>query len=247
MVSWPQATRGDMFNKRKKVKLTFHTSGTQQLVDMFSANNGHKLMPDWARSLGKSTNENILNMNTCPGFVDLLKKSVALPLWMDHRITYQGSQLLDVQLPGVSDKQILKFVQQHHSSQWGNAFKQSSHVKLMSPWLVTCDSDLEWLMHDPTWHKNNSMGQYTLTPGLLNFKYQSGTAVNMFLTPSEKPNTITLEAGTIIAYLTPLADVDIEIECKRVSDDEWYSLLKHQFTFTNMYNKTKKFLNRGSK
>jgi len=247
MVSWPQATRGDMFNKRKKVKLTFHTSGTQQLVDMFSANNGHKLMPDWARSLGKSTNENILNMNTCPGFVDLLKKSVALPLWMDHRITYQGSQLLDVQLPGVSDKEILKFVQQHHSSQWGNAFKQSSHVKLMSPWLVTCDSDLEWLMHDPTWHKNNSMGQYTLTPGLLNFKYQSGTAVNMFLTPSEKPNTITLEAGTIIAYLTPLADVDIEIECKRVSDDEWYSLLKHQFTFTNMYNKTKKFLNRGSK
>jgi len=235
-----------MFKRNKKVKLTFHTRNTQQLVDMFGPNNGHKLLPDWMKALGKSKNDNIPNMNTCPGFVDLLKKSVAIPLWADHKITYQGSQILNVQVPGVPDNEIHMSVQQHHPDQWGNAFKNSAHVKLMSPWLVTSNSDIEWMMHDPTWHKNKSMGHYTLTPGLLNFKYQSGTAVNMFLTPSDIPATITIEAGTIIAYLTPMADIDVEVECKQVSSDEWAALTKHQFTFSNTYNKTKKFLDRGN-
>ena len=78
--------------------------------------------------------------------------------------------------------------------------------------------------------------------------YQSATAVNMFIAPSLGPSEITLEAGNVIAYLTPLQhDVKIELETKWVPEEEWRSLMKHHFTFDGFYRKTKKWLDRNKK
>ena len=145
----------------------------------------------------------------------------------------------------------IHFVQQHMPVQWNQAFKGYTHAKLMSPWLVTAEGpyrDTPFLMHDPSWHNTTQLGKYNLLPGELNFAYQSGTAINMFLQPSLGPAELTLEAGNIIAYLTPLQhDVKVELEVKWVTEEEWRRLLKHQFTFDGFYRKTKKWLDRNKK
>ena len=59
----------------------------------------------------------------------------------------------------------------------------------------------------------------------------------MFLSPSSNQKTLLLEAGDPIVYLTPLDDVDLEINVKEVSTDEWQRLLNYQFSFKNNYKK----------
>ena len=240
-----------MFKKEKKVKLTFHTYQTQQLIDMFPPKLAGQSAPDWFKNLKVSKNTLFPNMNSCPGMVDLFKNTINIPLWQDIRIKYDNGSIQDVDVPGVPKGEEIHFVQQHMPVQWNQAFKGYTHVKLMSPWLVTAEGpyrDTPFLMHDPSWHNTTQLGQFNLLPGELNFAYQSATAVNMFLQPSIGPSEITLEAGNIIAYLTPLQhDVKVELEVKWVTEEEWRRLLKHQFTFDGFYRKTKKWLSRNKK
>ena len=237
-----------MFKKTKTVKLTFHTHQTQQLIDLFSPKLAGQLTPDWFKSLKVSQNELIPNMNSCPGVVSLFKNSINIPLWADHRITYNNDKIINVDIPGIPKGEEYHFLQQHHPDQWNRAFKNSCHVKLMSPWLVTTNSDVPFLMHDATWHNDKQVGEYNIVPGELDFRYQSGTAINMFLPPTHGDKQLTLEAGTVIAYLTPLQnDVKVIVETKWVTEEEWRRLLKHQFTFSGIYRKTKKWLERNSK
>ena len=163
----------------------------------------------------------------------------------DYKITYEKSIILDVECPGAnSNGNIQEHIQQHTPNQWNFAYKDSCHVKLMSPWLVKSDTDIDFMMHDPTWHKEKQMGMYTLVPGIVNFKYQPSTAINMFLTPSEKSKTIELEAGAPMAYLTPLGNVNLKIKTELISHERWNQMLKHRFSFTNLAQKTKKFIMR---
>ena len=238
-----------MFKKEKKVKLTFHTHQTQQLIDMFPPKLAGQSAPDWFKTLQVSKNNLVPNMNECPGMVDLFKNTVNIPLWQDIRIKYDKGQISDVDIPGVPKGHEIHFVQQHMPQQWNEAFKGFTHVKLLSPWLVTAEGpyrNTPFLMHNPSWHNTKQLGKYNILPGELNFAYQSGTAINMFLQPSIGPNEITLEAGNIISYLTPLQyDVKVEVQVKWVTEERWKSLLKHQFTFNKFYRKTKKWLDRN--
>jgi hypothetical protein len=238
-----------MFKKEKKVKLTFHTYHTKQLIDMFSPKLAGQLVPEWFKTLKVSKNKLFPNMNSCPGMVDLFKNTINIPLWQDFHIKYDKGQVIDVDVPGVPKGNEQHFIQQHHPDQWNGAFKGYTHVKLMSPWLVTAEGpyrDIPFLLHAPSWHHTEQLGMFNVLPGELNFAYQSATAINMFLQPTLGPAEITLEAGNIIAYLTPLQhDVKIEIETKWVTEEEWRSLMKHHFTFDGFYRKTKKWLDRG--
>lgn len=238
-----------MFKKEKKVKLTFHTYHTKQLIDMFSPKLAGQLVPDWFKTLKVSKDKLFPNMNSCPGMVDLFKNTINIPLWQDFRIKYDKGQVIDVDVPGVPKGNEQHFIQQHHPDQWNGAFKGYTHVKLMSPWLVTAEGpyrDIPFLLHAPSWHHTEQLGMFNVLPGELNFAYQSATAINMFLQPTLGPSEITLEAGNVIAYLTPLQhDVKIELDTKWVTEEEWRSLMKHHFTFDGFYRKTKKWLDRG--
>ena len=227
---------------RKTINLTFYTKENEQLVEMFSPDLMKKFIPNWFKGLKHTPG---VTMNNCPGFVDFLQSSIVIPLWSDYKITYEKSIILDVECPGASSSNnIQEYIQQHTPNQWNFAYKDSCHVKLMSPWLVKSDTDIDFMMHDPTWHKEKQMGMYTLVPGIVNFKYQPSTAINMFLTPSEKSKTIEFEAGAPMAYLTPLGNVNLKIKTELISHERWNQMLKHRFSFTNLAQKTKKFIMR---
>ena len=85
-----------MFKKEKKVKLTFHTYHTQQLIDMFPPKLAGQLVPDWFKTLKVSKDKLFPNMNSCPGMVDLFKNTINIPLWQDIRIKYDKGQIIDV-------------------------------------------------------------------------------------------------------------------------------------------------------
>jgi len=227
---------------KKTVNITFYTKEYEQLVQLFSPDTMNKFIPDWFKNL---KNVPGMTMNNCPGFVDFLQSSIAIPLWSDFHITYHKETITNVVCPAAHDHMMgHDQLQQHDKQQWNNAYKNCCHVKLMSPWLAKCDTNIDFMMHDNTWHKEKQMGEYTLVPGILNFTYQPATAINMFLSPTEKPKTLTLEAGEPIAYLTPLGDVKLKVKTELVSHERWNQMLRHRFTFTNIMPKIKKFIMR---
>ena len=47
-----------------------------------------------------------------------------------------------------------------------------------------------------------------------------------------------------MAYLTPLGNVNLKIKTELISHERWNQMLKHRFSFTNLAQKTKKFIMR---
>lgn len=226
------------FKKTKKIKLKFHTCEQRPFKDLFSPVQAVSAIPDWWKQIPK---QEFPTMRSCPGFIELFKHSIGLPLWRDHEITYQDDKILDMSIAGVSPDSVYHYVQHHDPRQWGEAYAGRPHLKFMNPWLITCDKPVKFLLTGATWHQKD-FEDWIIPSGIVEFKNQTGAHLNTFLAHSHQPKTLKLDAGTIMAYLIPLEDVEVEIETKQVSTDEWRQLLNYQWTFTNVYNKTKKLL-----
>ena len=226
-----------MFKKKDTAThLIFHTSGSKQKRDLFSPQEGMKLLPDWFKTIDR--NQEYPTLATCPGFIELFKKSINIPLWSDIKITYKGNQLTDVQMPGIGQMS-REFIQVHTPDQWGDGFKNSLHIKLMSPWHITSNKDTPFLMHDAVWHKEHIDG-YNVLPGVMEFKYQHASHINIMLPNSSIEKTLMLKAGTIIAHLTPLSDTKLSIESKLISQEKWMGLQNYISSFKTPYATAKK-------
>jgi hypothetical protein len=225
-----------MFKRKTTTKLTFLTKESQIYPQILEPRT--KFWPDWWRSL---TRQDFPTMKTCPGFVDLLKNTITVPLWRDYHITYTD-KIQNVSVPGVQDKQQMdEWVDIHPSEQYGNHYKDYVHIKLKTPWITVCNNDTRFLMTDATWHRDE-FENYRVLPGELEFRYQHSSHINLFLPKNDEPKVLELEAGTPICYLTPLTDQHIDIECKRINSEEWFSYIQMPFTFQNQYRKILKII-----
>jgi hypothetical protein len=195
-----------------------------------------KLLPDWFKTIDRS--QKGATLATCPGFIDLFKTSINIPLWSDISITYKDNNILNVQMPGIGQV-TREQIQVHGSEQWGNGFKNSLHIKIMNPWQVTSNIATPFLMHDAVWHKD-TINDYNVLPGVIEFKYQHASHINIMLPMTPKEKTINLKAGTIIAHLTPMVDTNLTIESKLVSHEEWLGLQNYISSFKTPYAIAKK-------
>lgn len=228
--------------KRKQVKLTFHTH-RQSLIKLFPPSIGMKNLPDWFHNNDKSAS--YPNINKCSGLNELYKKAINIPLWSDINFSYSSNGILDIRMPGVPPEMIYEYVTHHNEEQYNNAFKDSYHFKLMNPWLITSDSLVPFLMIDSTWNRSR-FDQYTVLPGMVEFKYQTGAHINCFIHPTKHQQTLKLQGGNPICQLVPLEDVDIKIEYKKVSMEEWRDLLPNVWTDDNLYRKSKKMMEKNN-
>tara|TARA_X000001036_G_scaffold73013_1_gene64483 strand:+ start:975 stop:1718 length:744 start_codon:yes stop_codon:yes gene_type:complete len=237
-----------MFKRnQKKPTLTFWCKETPIWAETFSPK--VKLYPDWWRGLkepktphghGPASMHDIMpTMKTCPGFVDLLKTAIAVPMWKEMKIEYD-TELKKIDVAGVIDQnEFSQYVESHASIQYGDYFANSLHLKLKTPWMVTCNSDIEFLMMDAVWHRKNHYN-YTVLNGKLEFKYQHGSHVNIFIPKSRSTKTLHIDAGIPICYLLPLTEREIDIKIETVSHEKWMQFVQPPSWFRGHYEKMKK-------
>jgi|TARA_B100001094_G_scaffold167978_1_gene162472 hypothetical protein len=229
-----------MFKTKSTTKLMFLTKESNLYAEIL--NPRYNLFPDWWRGLNK---QDIPTMKTCPGFVDLLKTTITVPLWKDYHIRY-SDKIENISVPGVTDKQQMEeWIHFHPSEQYGNHFNNYLHLKLKNPWMTICNDNTRFLMTDATWHRDQ-FESYSVLTGELEFRYQSSCHVNIFIPKSKTTQVLKLEAGDPICYLKPLTDRTVEIEAKKVSTEEWFSYIQMPFTFQNQYRKILKLIKQRS-
>jgi hypothetical protein len=230
------------FKKRKKVTLTFNTVA-HPLIDLFPPTIGMKNVPSWWSDVSKNqakvdVSDYMPTITSCPGITDLFKRAITVPLWMDFEIKYGRGGIQNISAPGASPETMDQLISIHHPGQWKGAFPGAQHLKLLCPWNIESDIMVPFLMVESTWHKNE-LSKYTIPPGVIEFKYQHGCHVNMFLHPTTNPTeTLRLDAGMKFIHLVPLEDVDIEIKYKKITGEQsaqfnlWPSKFKRNYLFT---------------
>ena len=202
-----------------------------------------RCLPDWWKALSISTTTpNRLGaagtMKNCSGFTGLYEHGLMLPLWSDLALEI-GEENNDYYKYQYADKQSV--IQHHGAEQHGNQFsaRQYQHLKLQSPWRFVCDERVSFLFCEPTW----ALLKYTtlsVLPGILEFKYQDKTNINMFIRRTKEVQQLTLPYLLPLAHVIPLSERPLKIV---VSDDaKLWQKTKYMHTPVTFVRSYKNFL-----
>jgi hypothetical protein len=204
----------DIFFKRKKIVVDAFTANVTA-YDLFPIQKAVKFVPDWWKKVPPSYYDDEqgnglairrASMKTCAGFLDLYKTGFILPLWSDLTIQSQGTEYQYQFADATSN------VSFHSTEQIGPEFMKYMHVKLLSPWRIREKTGIQFLYSQPSWNEPQELMYHTTPPGIIEYKYQHTTNVNMFLT---KGRRFDWSAGRPMAHIIPLTehDVDLKVHC----------------------------------
>lgn len=211
------------------------------LTKLFPVLYAHERIPVWHKTLPPTikTPSGPMRgtMKTCPGVSDLFKKGMILQSWSDV--------YLDWSKPGASGLywEPNDIGESHVSAQWNNskAFEDYIHFKFLSPWKFVEKTEVKWLMLDTFWLDPNV--KYVVPTGMLEYKYQHTTNVNMWIPKNAFPKNLTIPAGKELTQIIPLSDKDVVLHQHEIEESEYIrKYIGIQHTFAASYYKKKKLL-----
>jgi len=170
-------------------------------------------------------------MKTCPGVSTLFTSGFIIQNWSDIWLGNEPAGL--TWYPENAGEA-------HHPKQWGNAFKGFNHVKLVSPWRIKEKTGVNFLYTNCFWHDDEF--KPVIVNGVVEYKYQHTTSVNMLVPKKMFPSELTVPAGKELAHVIPLSEKEIVINSHEVSPLEFERLNAYGFTFSGQYFKRKKLL-----
>jgi hypothetical protein len=183
--------------------------------------NGIEVIPEWWKKLPKTTcsHEDFFptaTMKTCVGMRDYYHKSIAMPLWSDIHVDVLNGEYRWQFADGVSNAAI-------HSEAQFNGFlnrAEYGHIKIESPWLLTTKSDLNWIQTQPIYNRKE-LKNYSLAQGLLNFKLQHTSNIQMFLDLSTDRQFV-IPFNSIFLF-TPLSDKKVVVHRHLITKEQFAS------------------------
>lgn len=222
-----------MFWKKEKNKIIFNNR-KQKLIDILPPTIGMKNTPAWW------TNKNNYkpHITSCSGIIELYKRSITIPLWVDFEIELNNKNISNIFVPGVHPDNMYEYVVAHHSEQYNNAYDDYHHIKLINPWLIETAEMVPFLLIDAVWNRN-TFEDYTIPSGMLEFKYQHSCHINIFVKKSKEYKKIKFEGGSKFVQLIPLYEKELEIEYKKIDQEKFLDLMPLVITEHHNYYKIK--------
>jgi hypothetical protein len=94
----------------------------------------------------------------------------------------------------------------------------------------------------PVWHLKNPL-EWTVVPGMLEFKYQHATNINLLFKLRPEKYMVRIKAGQPIAHLVPMFDQSWEFETKAMDISDWKKhFARWPHSFDLVYQKTRAFV-----
>ncbi len=170
-------------------------------------------------------------MKTCPGVSSLYRTGFIIQNWHDIWISVDGPDITWQPVP---------VAESHDPGQWGNAFKNHYHLKLVSPWRLKEKTGVKFMFTNTLWHDEDFKPK--VVNGIVEYKYQHTSSVNMLVPKNMFPKSQLIPAGKELVHVVPLSDKDVVIKMHVVDSKELQKLQSWVFTFNGHYFKRKKFL-----
>ena len=174
---------------------------------------------EWGFLKGKVVKEAVPTMKGCRGFTDLYKNSFIIPYWGNLEFfvknkeekCYHWQSDYDPKFPYSTHHPPLQY------SGWVSDDYQ--HAKLVSPWLFKTNRYVKFALVDPLWNRNE-LSNYTVLPGVLDFKYQFEININLMIKCESEERSFLLSPGNPVAQLIPLSEETVEVKNHIISPNE---------------------------
>lgn len=167
----------------------------------------------------------------CVGLINLFSNGFIIPAWCDLGVEMdaKGNHLWHAPMN--------MHVMQHPSFQlWDGLYKDYGHVKLGSPWVIHEKTGVNFTWNQCDWNNTDDLHKYRIVSGVLDFKYQHQSNVNMFL---RKSSLIDFKAGDPLVHLIPISESNVKIKTHVVDTNELMKLNTNQVQYVNQYRTTK--------
>lgn len=227
-----------LFKSKKKIVDCF--TANPHAYNLFPISPSTKHFPEWWKNtpttLEKRTSANLIvevaTAKTCQGILDLYKKSYTLPLWSD---LVMETEEQGCRFQFADESSTLSF---HDSGLTNHTFGNYLNIKLLSPWILKETSGTNFLFTQPFWSMPSDISTVQIPPGILEFKHQHSTHVNLLLNKGHRHDW---SAGKPIAHIIPLTENSIEFRNHLVSETELKNISGANLPFfVGAYHKTKK-------
>ena len=227
-----------LWGKNKEIVVHCYTDRAE-VYNYFPIVDNKKIIPGWFKKLKApffNSPENAhSNLKLCSGFTDLFKTGFSIPLWSDLFIEV-GEKGSDYYRWQYSDN--FSEIGIHGEHQYGKHFKEEEyqHLKLMSPWLLQCEDNINFLAVEPFW-QFKELENISILPGSVQFYSQPSTNINLFMRREAEKQKILLNAGMPIYTYVPITERKVRIETHLVSSKKISSLRKQAYSmkFLNHY------------
>jgi hypothetical protein len=188
----------------------------------------YKFFPSWFKDLKKT-----LNMGAGPeNQLQTIKHCQAFKkYYTSNTIILPAPCMLEIEL-GTNKNPYFTFktsepkveVRDHLNPQFKNMVDDThKDLKIMYPWKLKTNKYIEFLWSDPVWNRSNVF-DYTVMPGILDFKYQFDTPVNFFVKFKDEKQTLNFTIGEPLVILAPLSDCNIKIQHHIIDEDKYRSM-----------------------
>tara|TARA_R100000479_G_C6321060_1_gene177738 strand:- start:66 stop:740 length:675 start_codon:yes stop_codon:yes gene_type:complete len=145
-------------------------------------------------------------IKTCPGFVNLYKRSLLVTLPFDLYVEFDENKILDqkagqtdLNVAGIhSDKQLLFYV---------NNKEYKFLLKITLPFII--NSNVSLLISPSCYHFND----FNVLSGIINSKYKRD--MNFFIPIKKNQNELYLKQGEALFLMTPLCENKIKLNFKQ--------------------------------
>ena len=226
-----------LFRRKKIVVDCFIDNPVVQ--NLFKIDHAHKFVPlEWkqlppmvdVKSLQDPRSKESIPIPTakrCVGMVNLFTAGFVLPSWTDFKIEMMKDGLFFKHDPmgGLDANPHPPFMY------WEELYKGYQHVKISSPWLIKEKTGVKFTWNQCTYHNTERHANYHALSGILDFKAQHNTHVNIFV---KKGTTLTVSAGDPLIQLIPLTERDVELK-HHVVDASEYEKIAKEFTQKSMW------------
>lgn len=219
----------------KKSKIVVDCFVTQEYIHKyFPIEKSTSFYPDWWQNMPtKFMRDGFIphaTMKTCSGFIELYKQGFMIPLWTDLAIQIDNRNYKWQFADGNSVASV------HDGREWESYVdrNQYGHLKIHSPWKIKTKEDIKWYYTNP-FYNYKPKREFTILPGVVNYKTQNSTHVNLFLHLGQS-NNILLDAGEPIAHVIPFTEKEIIYKNHVVSKEEYDKIGLVGFKFIRSYN-----------
>ena len=212
-----------IFHKRNKITVDAFTD--QEHISTYPIDRSNKHLPEWYQKMkptvGHTCPQGLTGKTStfkmCHGFQDHVNTSFTFPLWADLMFKVNIDNTFVYQYPNKH----CNFGMESHNSVESTPmaeFAPKRHIKLFSPWLLKEKTGVNFYWSQAFWSYGAAASEVLVPPGVVNYKYQNGTHINLMVEPGKQ---VDLDAGTPMVYLHPLTEKKVEIKTHVVDTKEY--------------------------
>jgi len=219
---------------KKNIEINFSTFDPF-LLENLPPVDGNDSMPSWFKNTAsRGGNWDITEgikglcplkgptMKRCPVLNEYFQTGITIPLWTDIDF-YVDCKERSIEWRYANTYSDLELISSHSPEQYPELKNDYIQIKFINPWIAQCNTDVSWLVTRPV-YSNLEFDKHGIIfcDGVVNFKRNFNTHVNLFFPIKKENYTVKFEAGTPFQKLIPLCDKKINMNSSYCTKEYYY-------------------------